>query len=374
MTDISIYPRQDSYETTLASSITSTDTSITVSEAPSFALSSGSAYMVIDPGLSTQETVTVTAVSSTTLTVTRGVATYEGGSSSAVAHEGGATIVMSPLWKDGDHIKDAVNSKIDTADGALTAYATAAARATAIPSPSNGMQYYQTDTGKFYDYTGGSWVARESGGTFPNASVTVAGKVEQATTTEFDAGTDTGGTGAQVFVVPSLIGATTTELTQLSGTTNIAEADTFFGATDISGAEAETLTDDSDAGDLHYHAIKVGQGTVTISANGANNIAHGLGRVPKLVTLNVNTGTGISDVGDFTSVNIYYDGTTQNNFFFISTAAATMNAQSNTGAMNITVGGVLQYTIAVTVDGTNITITAASYAAEEALYYTWRVE
>jgi hypothetical protein len=39
----------------------------------------------------------------------------------------------------------------------------------------------------------------------PNASETVAGKVEQATPVQFDAGTDTGETGAPLFVIPSLI-------------------------------------------------------------------------------------------------------------------------------------------------------------------------
>lgn len=47
--------------------------------------------------------------------------------------------------------------------------------------------------------------------------------------------------------------ATKTEIDQLSGTTNIAEADTFFGATDITGAQAETLTDESEADTLHVH-------------------------------------------------------------------------------------------------------------------------
>jgi hypothetical protein len=48
-------------------------------------------------------------------------------------------------------------------------------------------------------------------------------------------------------------GGLTRDSDGLSGTTNIAEADTFFGATDISGAEAETLTDGSNADTLHTH-------------------------------------------------------------------------------------------------------------------------
>ena len=50
------------------------------------------------------------------------------------------------------------------------------------------------------------------------------------------------------------ITSSVTEINQLAGTTNIGEANTFFGATDMSGAEAETLTDGSDASSLHTHA------------------------------------------------------------------------------------------------------------------------
>jgi len=53
----------------------------------------------------------------------------------------------------------------------------------------------------------------------------------------------------------TITGATYTEINQLSGTTNIAESDTFFGATDITGAQAETLSDGSNADSLHTHGI-----------------------------------------------------------------------------------------------------------------------
>ena len=70
-------------------------------------------------------------------------------------------------------------------------YATTTTRDAAITSPANGMVCYVTADGKYYDYTAGSRVARESGGTFPNASTTVAGKVEQATYAEMIAKTET---------------------------------------------------------------------------------------------------------------------------------------------------------------------------------------
>jgi len=68
------------------------------------------------------------------------------------------------------------------------------------------------------------------------------------------------------------------------GGANLDEANTFFGATDITGAEAETLTDGSNADSLHVHASKTGhifsallysgtptQGTTTYAMGFAGN-------------------------------------------------------------------------------------------------------
>ena len=72
---------------------------------------------------------------------------------------------------------------------------------------------------------------------------------------------------------------------QTSVGANMSEANTFFGATDMSGAEAETLTDGSDASSLHVHAKVVKQTTRALTtATGTEDIAHGLGRTPKSVT------------------------------------------------------------------------------------------
>jgi hypothetical protein len=61
---------------------------------------------------------------------------------------------------------------------------------------------YDTDLGQMYQNIGGAWAAVGDTGT-ANASDTVAGKVERATTAQADAGTDTGETGAPTFVRPS---------------------------------------------------------------------------------------------------------------------------------------------------------------------------
>jgi len=125
--------------------------------------------------------------------------------------------------------------------------------------------YNTTDTAMEF-YENGTWVELSG---VADASTTVKGVSEEATEAEMVAGTTAGGTGARLFVNPSSISAKiltdlertfvraltadATEINQLDGTTNIAEADTFFGATDLSGAEAETLSDGSNADALHVH-------------------------------------------------------------------------------------------------------------------------
>lgn len=203
MTDYTNIPLENAYETTLAASISASATSIVVDTAPQFTLPVGQTVdAVIDPENSLRERVIITAISGTTWTVTRGAADYLGDSGTAVGHGGGATVVITDSWSVFNDIATAVNSKIDTADGQLAVYANAAARDAAITTPVNGMQCYLTDTGKFSDYTAGSWVDRESGGTFANASTTVAGKVEEATAAQVVAKTGTGETGARMFIAP----------------------------------------------------------------------------------------------------------------------------------------------------------------------------
>lgn len=123
MSNVTKYQRQDLYETTLAQDVDSSSTSISVVTAPSFTLSSGSFYIGIDSDNSTKyEVCEVTGVSGTTLTVVRGIDTYEGESASGQAHSAGAKVVISNHWIAFDHIKDAVNSKLDQ-DGGNTSTA-----------------------------------------------------------------------------------------------------------------------------------------------------------------------------------------------------------------------------------------------------------
>lgn len=70
-------------------------------------------------------------------------------------------------------------------------------------TPENGIVVYDTDLWENYQYIAGAWSAVSSWSTQPNASTTVAGKVEIATTAQSIAGTDNWETGAKLIVLPS---------------------------------------------------------------------------------------------------------------------------------------------------------------------------
>jgi hypothetical protein len=88
-------------------------------------------------------------------------------------------------------------------------FASTAARDSALgadgAATSPWVNVYVTATGLHYNYnlSTGQWESIDTGTVTPNASATVAGKVEIGTQTEVDTPTDTGGTGAIVSVIPS---------------------------------------------------------------------------------------------------------------------------------------------------------------------------
>ena len=198
-------PLENAYKTSLSGSIAAAAASCTVDDAVHFTLPVGQTVdIVIDPENSKRERRKITAISADkkTFTLSAVQPDYYGHSPTSVAHTGGAKVVITDSWSVFDDAATAINSKVDKSTGAITAYADATARDVAIPAPANGMQVYLTDTGKFMDYTAGAWVDREAGGTFANASTTVAGKVEEATLAQVVAKTGTGETGARMFIAP----------------------------------------------------------------------------------------------------------------------------------------------------------------------------
>jgi len=81
-------------------------------------------------------------------------------------------------------------------------YADDTARDAAITSPENGMIIYNEVDGLLNKYVGGTWVDDDGWAVVANASETVAGKLEEWTQGESDAGTSVWGTWAKLALTP----------------------------------------------------------------------------------------------------------------------------------------------------------------------------
>lgn len=221
MTDFPNRPKQDHFETVLAQEINSSQTSgVYLNAVPDYSTGGETVRIVIlnPKGI---ENITVTGWSSVTKLlsgVTRGVASYDGGASTARAHPAGTKVLIGSSYKHLEDIDTALLSKVDLAGDTMTGLlqwsgtshagikvnSLTTAQRDALGAPANGNIIYNTTAGEFQMYQGGSWVTISSGSTQPDASTTVAGKVEIATQSENNAGTVTGGTGASLVATPNL--------------------------------------------------------------------------------------------------------------------------------------------------------------------------
>ena len=225
MANLTNIPAIDWFETTLASSWNGAVWTVSVLDVPSGTIESGeTSYIVVNPWKSNMQVAKIDGWDSWTKTfnVTDiSVEKWNGVDYTAQSHAANSVVRFSnnyAFWKD---IRTAVNSKAwtdtsntwtwtQTFDKVITTgytkdaiYADDTARDTAIPSPSNWMRVYNTAVWLFQKYQAGAWIDDTSWASTPNASTTVAGKVEKATQPETNAWTSIGGTGAELFVWPA---------------------------------------------------------------------------------------------------------------------------------------------------------------------------
>lgn len=225
MANLTNIPAIDWFETTLASSWNGAVWTVSVLDVPSGTIESGeTSYIVVNPWKSNMQVAQIDGWNSWTKTfnVTNiSVEKWNGVDYTAQSHAANSVVRFSnnyAFWKD---IRTAVNSKAwtdtsntwtwtQTFDKVITTgytkdaiYADDTARDTAIPSPSNWMRVYNTAVWLFQKYQAGAWIDDTSWASTPNASTTVAGKVEKATQPETNAWTSIGGTGAELFVWPA---------------------------------------------------------------------------------------------------------------------------------------------------------------------------
>lgn len=130
--------------------------------------------------------------------------------------------------------------------------------------------------------TSSNWAinAASSGSTTPNASQTVAGKVEIATTAEAKAGTTAGGTGADLAIRPDVLREKLRANRTVTGTDSIVQGDSE-GLIYFNSASAFNFTIDQLVIDSYTSFINIGAGTVTfvngtgVTISGATTLKQG---------------------------------------------------------------------------------------------------
>ena len=175
----------------------------------------------------------------------------------------------------------------------------------------------------------------DSGGQ-QNASTTVRGLVEEATSAEMIAGTAAGGTGARLFINPTLVAETGTDKIVKTKSTGLLDTSILpFAGIFKNGDTTQGISD----------------------ASTTQNIAHGLGVAPKYVRI---TGVGEASGGNtITYAQTTYNGTTQSSLFW--TQAGSTATQEEAGALfrffEDSESATNYKTGVVTFDATNIIIT-----------------
>lgn len=201
-------PLEDNYNTTLAQERDGAVGTVYVNTAPTFTFpATRKSYITVDPWTDKMQVARISAYNATTKTLTvDSTAVYKGAwvLYTEQSHSIGAKVIISDNYQFWQDIANNLDLKVDTNDDdvAMGKFADATARDAYFTSPVNGNSAYLTSEGKRTDYVAGAWVDRATGST-PNASTTVAGKVEVATDAENTSWATTGWTGAILATSPA---------------------------------------------------------------------------------------------------------------------------------------------------------------------------
>lgn len=221
MSNITAYPLQDWFETTLAQSWNGAIGTVYLNTAPSFTFPSGvKTYIVVNPWKTNMQVGEIDSLHVWNKTVnvsSISVGSWAGTTYTQESHSVWSTVIISDNYQFWKNIVDAVNSKMDLSGGTFTGDVSFSWTGTEFRLPNlttaerlaltpwNGTIVYDSTLWENYQYIAWAWNAFAAWSTQPNASETVAGKVELPNQTEFDAGTDTGGTWAKLTPTPSQI-------------------------------------------------------------------------------------------------------------------------------------------------------------------------
>lgn len=225
MSNLTKLPLEDNFKTSLTQVWSGGAGAINVANTPNFTFPSGvTTYVVVNPGKSNMQIAEINAYDSGNKTLTVNNITVEKGASvnsTAQTHTVGSELIISDNYQFWADIQAAILTKMNldidntvtagkttftsTAEAQLGLQNVTTTQRDALTGVADGDTIYNTTSWQVEWREGGAWVANDVGGSVPNASETVAGKVEIATQAEFDAWTDTGWTGAKLVAPPSMI-------------------------------------------------------------------------------------------------------------------------------------------------------------------------
>lgn len=194
MSDLSLIPLQDWYESQLSQDWDGATGTVYVLATPSYTPTTTNTYIVVNPWKTNMQIAEITDYDSTAKTLTVSSISFEKGlgiSSTAQSHSTGSKVIISDNYQFWEDIQTAVNSKLDDTGGTMTGLlqftgtthagikllSLTTAQRDAL-SASNGMIIYNSTTGELNQYIGGAWSAVASGSTQPTASTTVLGKIK----------------------------------------------------------------------------------------------------------------------------------------------------------------------------------------------------
>ena len=219
MSNITAYPLQDWFETTLAQSWNGAIGTVYLNTAPSFTFPSGvKTYIVVNPWKTNMQVGEIDSLHVWNKTVnvsSISVGSWAGTTYTQESHSVWSTVIISDNYQFWKNIVDAVNSKMDLSGGTFTGDVSFSWTGTEFRLPNlttaerlaltpwNGTIVYDSTLWENYQYIAWAWNAFAAWSTQPNASETVAGKVEEATQTQLNDWTATGETGARLFTNPS---------------------------------------------------------------------------------------------------------------------------------------------------------------------------
>lgn len=213
MTDITTYPLEDWFETTLSQVWNWAVWTIYVNATPSFTFPAGvTTYIIVDPWKTTMQLAKISAYDSALKTITVSSISVNKWASVAYtqqSHQIGALVRIShnyQFWKD---MIDGINSKMNTNSDDLEVwkFADATARDAYRPTPVNWYSAYLIDVWYWTDYQSGNRVQRASWGSFSNATESISWGTEIWTTAEVTAWTAIWWTWASLSVTPAKLAA-----------------------------------------------------------------------------------------------------------------------------------------------------------------------